>query len=262
MAHLGVDAVRSLMGHMADGVRITFGSATNRKLTDPGKWQLGNRKETFPYYAHMNRIVWTGVVTIVLSLCTLACWTHWSNTRTWTLIDGVPISLAKGSHYSSPELPVNFNTRYFIELYADNRIDSKRLLCMMGIPYPSNDCGNIAGLRVRWVLSGEGASREMTSYESLGARAADAGYPTVTRDLGVFYARKNQRYRLDLYVLSDSEALNAMKPRLYVLVRGVELESNLFWSGLIRVACFGVVIIGVLILVWGISARRQIIPSG
>jgi hypothetical protein len=78
----------------------------------------------------------------------------------------------------------------------------------------------------------------------------------------VFHARKNQRYRLDLYVLSDSEALNAMNPRLYVRVQGSELVSNLVWSGLIRVASFGVVIIGALILVWGIYAGRQIIPSG
>jgi hypothetical protein len=209
----------------------------------------------------MNRIAWTGVVIIALSLCILGCWTHWSNTRAWALIDGVPISLAKGSHYSSPELRVNFNTRYFIEVYADNKIDSKRLRCMMGIPYPSNDCGQIAGLRVRWVLSGEGASRERTSDESLGA-AGGAGDPMVSRDLGVFHARKNQRYRLDLYVLSDSEALNAMNPRLYVRVQGSELVSNLVWSGLIRVASFGVVIIGALILVWGIYAGRQIIPSG
>lgn len=205
----------------------------------------------------MNRIVWTGVVVTLLGLCTLAGWARWSNTRSWTLIDGVPISLAKGSHYSSSELRVNFNTRYFIEVYAENRIDSKQLRCMLGAWNPPDICDRSAALRVRWVVSGPGAPVERTSDGTLGAGAWGGSDAMVSRDLGQFYAQKSHNYRLDLYVLSDSQALNSTNPRLYVHVQGDELVSNLVWSGLIRLGCYGLMVVGVLISVWGIYQGRR-----
>ena len=209
----------------------------------------------------MNRIVWTGIVIVALSLCTLGSWTHWSNTRTWTLVDGVPISLAKGSHYSWPELRVNFDTRYFIDLYVDNNMDSKQLGCMLG-QWNARviACDPSAALRVRWVVSGAGAPQQSTSDETLDRTAAadTTGFRELERDLGVFKGRKNQRYRLDLYVLSDSAALNPTNHRLYVHVQGAELVNNLVWSALIRVACYSLAILGVLISVWGVYDGQRI----
>jgi hypothetical protein len=210
----------------------------------------------------MNPTVRKGVVIIALSLSFLTGWTYWSNTRAWTLIDKIPVSLAKGSHYSWPDLRVNFDTRYFIDIYVDNNMDPKRLGCMLGVWNKHEiTCDRSAALRVQWVLSGGGALQQATSDETLDDLADTGKAQEVFRDLGIFRARRNH-YRLDLYVLSDSAALNAANPRLDVSVQGSELESNLVFTGLIRAACYGFALIGALISCWGLITRDRMRYTG
>src|SRR5205823_5006518 len=105
----------------------------------------------------MTRVCWMGVAMVVASLTLLGYRTLWSKTRTWCLVDKVPISLSQGSHYSTGELPANLNARYGIEIYADNKIDPERLQCMLvGPSFLSQRCETPVVLRARWVLSSQG----------------------------------------------------------------------------------------------------------
>jgi len=84
----------------------------------------------------MTGVTWTAVVMIVASLLVLKPWTLWSNSRSWTLVDMVPISLSQGTHYISGELPVNMTGRYSIVIYAENKIDPTELECILGVMAP------------------------------------------------------------------------------------------------------------------------------
>jgi hypothetical protein len=106
---------------------------------------------------------------VVGSVTLLGCRTLWYRTRTWCLVDDVPISLSQGSHYSTGELPVNLNARYGIEIYADNKIDPEKLQCMLvGPSFPSHHCDTPVLLRARWMLSSKGKTLQATSDDTVG----------------------------------------------------------------------------------------------
>jgi hypothetical protein len=175
---------------------------------------------------------------VVGSVTLLGCRTLWYRTRTWCLVDDVPISLSQGSHYSTGELPVNLNARYGIEIYADNKIDPEKLQCMLvGPSFPSHHCDTPVLLRARWMLSSEGKTLQATSDDTVGFGGGGPGPKGANRLIGDFHGQKGQRYKLDVYVLSDTSSLNVTNPRLYVGVEDPSVEFNLVLNGLLKVFC-------------------------
>jgi hypothetical protein len=65
------------------------------------------------------------------------------------------------------------------------------------------------------------------------------------------------RYKIDVFVLSDSGDLNVTNPRLYVGILDPSLETNLIVSGLIRIFCIAIAAIGGLILIGSFVAQRR-----
>jgi hypothetical protein len=192
---------------------------------------------------------------VVASLALLGYRTLWSKTRTWCLVDEVPISLSQGSHYNTGELLVNLNARYGIKIYADNKFDPEKMRCLLGTPFPSQRCDTPVMLRARWVLSSDGKTVQGDSDGTVGF--GGSGTSGTNRLIGDFHSQKGQRYKLDVYVLSDTSSLNVTNPRLYVGVEDPSLEFNLVLSGLLRVFCTVIAAIGGLMLIGSLLAQRR-----
>jgi hypothetical protein len=167
-------------------------------------------------------------------------------------VDEVPISLSQGSHYSTGELPVNLNARYGFDIYADNKFDPEKMRCLLGTPERSQRCDTPVALRARWALSSEGKTVQGDSDSTVGL---DGWGPSHTfRSIGDFHSQKGKRYKLDVYVLSDTSSLNVTNPRLHVCVEDPSVEFNLVLNGLLKVFCTVIAAIGGLMLVGSLSA--------
>jgi hypothetical protein len=165
----------------------------------------------------MSRVSRIGAVMIASSLILLGGWTFWSKTRTWCLVDEVPISLSQGSHYSTGELPVNLNARYGILIYMDNSISSEKLQCTTpGTSEISQHCKTPFTLRVDWRVFGAGKTAEGNSDKAVEFRGSSPGTEGTDSYIGEFRGQKGQHYRVDIDVLSDTSSLNVTNPRLYI----------------------------------------------
>src|SRR5438105_2070594 len=181
----------------------------------------------------MNRIVWTGVTITALSLSTVAGWKAWFNSRSWTLIDDVPISLAKGIRYSSHVLPVNVSQQYAIQVHVSNNLAPEILRCQLGTGSRQNPCDPPSPFRVHWVLSSEGriVQEGWDTPDDLGELSA--GTTESSRFIALFKLKNGHRYKIDLDVLSDSANLNVTDPHLYFGEFDTVLEFDLVVSGLL-----------------------------
>jgi hypothetical protein len=207
----------------------------------------------------MTGVTWTAVVMIVASLFVLKSWTLWSNSRSWTLVDMVPISLSQGTHHISGELPVNMTGRYSIVIYAENKIDPTELECILGVMAPGKyGCDSTTSiLRAKWVLTDGAKLFEGKSDDTVGYGGGGPGPHGADRLLGNFQGEKGHRYKLDIFVLSDSGNLNVTNPRLYVGVQDASLVSDLVVSGLLRAVCLAITSIGGLMLIGSFVAQRR-----
>jgi len=166
--------------------------------------------------------------------------------------------LSQGTHYSTGELPVNLNARYGIEVYADNTIDPEKLQCMLvGPMFPSQHCDTPVLLRARWVLSSQGKILQGISDDKVGFGGGGPGPHGANRLIGDFHSQKGQRYKLDVYVLSDTSSLNVTNPRLYVGVEDPSLEGSLVLTGLLKVFCTVLAAIGGLMLIGSFFVQRR-----
>jgi hypothetical protein len=84
-----------------------------------------------------------------------------------------------------------------------------------------------------------------------------SGTSGANRLIGDFHGQKGQRYKLDVYVLSDTSSLNVTNPRLDVGVEDPSLEGSLVLTGLLKVVCTVIAVIGGLMLIGSFLARRQ-----
>jgi hypothetical protein len=199
----------------------------------------------------MHQTVRKGVTIVVVSMLALGSWTVWFGSRSWTPLEPIPISLSKGSHYTSPQLSISFSDQYAIDIQVDNKLDTKILRCQLGSGSPQQPCNPPSRFEVHWTLSGDGNHLEGTNT-SQGLGELNDGPKVSSVYFAVFKLRKGQNYRLDLDVLSDSGTLNVTNPRLSVEEFGTAYEFFLLVSELLRFLCFGFAIIGTLIALWGV----------
>jgi hypothetical protein len=179
----------------------------------------------------------------------------WYNSRSWSLVDDVPISLAQGSHYQSGDLPVNLTASYGIEVDAENKIDSVELQCLLGAARDQK-CDTTSMLRAHWILTSAGKTvMEGSSDDTVGnGGTMPSG---ASRVVGKFDGQEGKHYKINLDILSDSGNLNITNPRLYVGVSDYHLESALFITGFVKAFCGGIIAIGCLMLIGSFLLQRQ-----
>lgn len=206
----------------------------------------------------MTRTGWSGVAMICIGLVIGGWRIEWANSRSWSLLDDVPISLAKGSHYQTADLPVNLAANYSIEIYAENKIDPEKLKCLLGIKLSPELCDTASILRARWVLTSAGKTvGEGISDDTVGSGGGGSGPLRANRTIGIFPGQKGHIYKLDLYILSDTANLNVTNPQLFVGVQDYHLESALVMSGLIKVISVVIILVGSLMLISVLLSQRR-----
>ena len=84
----------------------------------------------------LTRVGRVGFAFIGAGLLPLACWTVWSLTRTWRLVD-MPVSLSQGSHFSTGEFASNLEAEYAIAIDSENKIPFDDLECLLGSRQPA-----------------------------------------------------------------------------------------------------------------------------
>jgi hypothetical protein len=205
-------------------------------------------------------MAWFGLALIALAVVPLAGWTMWFHTRTWCPVD-VPVSLTQGSHASTSEFAVNLNAQYAIEISAKGKIPVDDLGCLLGNDMRST-CAAPSVVQVRWALSSDGIVVQGTSDDSRGGGAV---YSTgeASRAIGYFHGQKGRHYKLDLDVLADGSSLAVANPHLRVSVDDTKYESGLVLSGLLRLVCALIGLVGAVLVVSSALAYRRprIVPS-
>ncbi len=77
-----------------------------------------------------------------------------------------------------------------------------------------------------------------------------------SRSIGIFRGQKGGHYKLDCNVLADGSSLNADNPRLRVEFFDPTYETSLFIGGALRLLCTAIALIGGLLLIASLLARR------
>ncbi len=203
----------------------------------------------------LKRTGWIGVALIVIGVVPLICWTVWFRTRTWCPVD-MPVSLAQGSHFSTGEFAVNMNVQYEIQVASENKIPLDTLECLLGTRNPAG-CSVPSALRLRWVLFSDGKSLKGTSDDTATGGYGESG-PSgeAARSVGFFKAEKGRRYKLDIDVLADGSSLAVTNPHLRISVLDPSYESGLVLSGLLRLVCGVIVLVGAVLLVMSVLKQR------
>jgi hypothetical protein len=166
-----------------------------------------------------------GLALIAVGLVPPACWTVWSSTRTWRLVDK-PISLSQSSHFSTGEFASNLDAEFEIDIDSENKIPSDDLRCLLG---SRSTCSSASVVRVRWSLYSDGTVLQGTSDDTVG-HGAFGPSGQASRTIGYFKVLKGRRYKLDCDVLADGSRLAVTNPRLRIRVADTSYESNLVFG--------------------------------
>lgn len=203
----------------------------------------------------LRRTGWIGLALISFSIVTLACWAAWFRTRSWCPVD-MPVSLTQGAHFKTNEFAVNLNARYAIDIESENKIPVETLQCLLGSRSPER-CNVPAVLRVRWVVSSDGTTTQGSSDETGRGYGETGPSGEASRTIGFFTGQKGRRYSLDFDVLADGSSLAVTNPRLRVSVFDTSYKSGLVFSGLLRLGCGILGLIGVVLLTVSVLKHRR-----
>src|SRR5260370_26096631 len=162
----------------------------------------------------LRRTGWIGLAMIAVSLVTLACWTAWFSTRTWSSVE-MPVSLSQGSRFSTNEFSVNRNAEYRIEIDAKNKTPLDTLGCLLGNGMRST-CSVPSVVGLHWVLSTDGTVLQGTSDDTKGYGGESESDGKAFRTIGFFKGQKGRRYKLDFEVVADGSSLAITNPQLRV----------------------------------------------
>lgn len=203
----------------------------------------------------LRRTGWIGLVMIGMSLVTLACWTVWFRTRTWSPVE-MPVSLSQGSRFSTNEFSINLNAEYRIEIDAKNKIPLDTLGCLLGNGMRSS-CAVPSVVGLHWVLSTDGTVLQGTSDDTKGYGGESESDGEAFRTIGFFKGQKGRFYKLDFDVLADGSSLAITNPQLRVSALNSSFESGLVLGGLLRLICTIIGLVGVVLLVVSVLSQRR-----
>jgi hypothetical protein len=164
-----------------------------------------------------------------------------------------PISLRPGTIEQT--FTASYTTRYFIEIELQTgTLSQQTIRCLAGLTGFAlvPPCTEERVLNVDWRLSREGKIVASGRYGGHGGMSAS----TIEPGIGYFDANRGEKYDLVVDVTSDASKLDIAKPTLYVEVNSSDVESALVLEGLSRVAALVFGVIGVILLVLGVSRYR------
>jgi hypothetical protein len=219
-----------------------------------------------------------GFFFIALGLVPWSLWTLFDSTRTWSLADDVPITLSKGSHYTTGMVKTNMSALYSIYIDADvpKGIDDfqpteaeKEVACQVGVSGTTDPekepCPNLPAWKFHWTLTSYGGALQGDSDEEIGQGRINS-VTGISREIGEFPTVAGRRYKFDLDVLFDNRDPRITNPRLRVEVSDFHLESSLFISGLLRLICLSIAAVGSLLVLapflweWRKRRRAPVLP--
>lgn len=216
----------------------------------------------------MMRLTWVGrigLLLLVIGLIPWASWTAWDSTRTWFLLKDMPVALSNGSHYGTALVKTNMNALYSIYIDADysGPIDAnqqseaaRKLACQIGADDPEREpCQAPPAWKFRWKVSSDGGTVQGNSDETIGqGYVSSAG--NIEREIGAFRTKSGHSYKFDLEVLFDNHDTKIVNPRLMVAVADYHTESSLFFTGLLRLVCVPIAIIGAFLIFGSLLSQR------
>lgn len=216
-----------------------------------------------------------GFFLIGLGLMPWGLWTLFDSTRTWSLANDVPITLSKGSHYTTGMVKTNTSALYSIYIDADvpKGIDDfqpteaeKELACQVGVNDPEKEpCPNLPEWKFHWTLTSDGGALQGDSDETIGHGRINS-VTGISREIGEFQTVARRRYKFDLDVLFDNRDPRITNPRLMVAVSDFHGESSMFISGLLRFICLSIAAVGSLLVLgsflleWRKRRRARVLP--
>jgi len=198
-----------------------------------------------------------GFFLIALGLVPWGLWTLFDSTRDWSLANDVPITLSKGSHYTTSMVKTNMSALYSIYIDADvpkGTDDSqpteaeKALACQVGVNDPEKEpCPNLPVWKFRWTLTSDGGTLQGDSDKTIRQGRINS-VTGISRQIGEFQTVAGHRYKFDLDVLFDNRDPRITNPRLMVAVSDFHGESSMFISGLLRFGCLSIASVGALLV--------------
>lgn len=214
------------------------------------------------------RMTWVaklGLSLMVIALVPWVWWSAWDSTRTWFLLKDVPITLSKESHYGTGLITTNMDGLYSINISArysgfiranPQSAGTRDLACQIGVNDPQTEpCRTPPVWKFHWTLASDRSTVEGNSDETVGE-----GYISSTgdieREIGTFRTKAGHRYKFDLTVLFDNHDARIANPRLMVAVADYHTESSLFLTGLLRLICAPIAIIGAFLFLGSLLSQR------
>jgi hypothetical protein len=191
------------------------------------------------------------------------------------LQNDVPITLSKGSHYTTGMVKTNMSVLYSIFIDADvpKGIDDfqpteteKELACQVGVNDPEKEpCPNLPVWKFHWTLTSDGGTLQRDSDETIRQGRINS-VTGISREIGEFETVAGRRYKFDLDVLFDNRDPRITNPRLMVAVSDFHAESSLFISGLRSFICLSIAAVGSLLVLgsflleWCKRRRARVLP--
>jgi len=216
-----------------------------------------------------------GFFLIALGLVPWGLWTLFDSTRTWSLADDVPITLSKGSHYTTGIVKTNISALYSIYIDADvpKGIDDfqpteaeRELACHVGVnDHEKEPCPNLPLWKFHWKLTSDGGTLQGDSDETIRQGRINS-VTGISREIGEFQTVAGRRYKFDLDILFDNRDPRITNPRLMVAVSDYHGESSMFISGLLRFICLWIAAVGSLLVLasflleWCKRRRARVLP--
>jgi hypothetical protein len=113
-------------------------------------------------------------------------------------------------------------------------------------------CQIATELNAHWILSSEGETVQNDFREPV--RVGMYAWSTM---IGSFDCKRGKHYKLDIYVLSDSNSLNITNPHLYVSVLDDEYMLGQLLTRLLSIVCGLIAAIGGVMLIRSFLEQRR-----
>src|SRR5579864_4672690 len=148
----------------------------------------------------------------------------------WTPLS-VSLNLRRGE-FRSPEFETDLTGTYVVSLAVDNAVTAGKEGCMTGAT-----CGSTARtLFLEWSVAGVSGSTSRAPYEP----HAFSGTPgKMETEVGNFEAKRGERQKIVLNILTEAGELNAAHPKLVVEARRIYWEK---WVILGQLAFLGAIV--------------------
>ena len=201
----------------------------------------------------VRRHVKVGLAILILGLSPLIYTTYRAHSHNW-----IPLSVSLTLHpgeFRSPEFETDLSGTYIISLVFDNTLATGKEDCMMGEDFPKGSCGSGARtLFLEWSVAGVSGSTSPAAYEPHAYSGSLGGTET---EVGRFEAKRGERQRIVLNILTDAGELNAAHPKLMVEAHRMYWEKWVILGQLAFLCAIALSAVGIGSMVLPLFFRRS-----